>query len=92
MPVLVELVFEAGDVSLDFGLECRGEHPFGTCPADLVQPERQVRAGIVFDNYSQHWRSFLAGGGTPVFSIGQEGRYAAPMLRWVIHKFWLYLT
>ena len=90
-PVTVRVAFvrQGGDVAVRLGLERRGQHPPRSFPADLVQPERQLRAGVLIGNYSQHRRSFLAGAGNAGLLFGQRGRYAASPIRWPIHKFWL---
>src|SRR5580692_11563589 len=81
------------DVQRDLDLECHREHPPRPFPADLVDVERQFLDRGPSSEYLQHWRSFPASAQTPaiVELVLQRGRYAAPTLRWVIHRFWLYL-
>ncbi len=71
LAVLVDLVDQARHVGVDLSLERGGQHPPGALPDDLVQPGRQLRAGLRVSYYSQHWRSFLAGAATPTVTCLQ---------------------
>jgi hypothetical protein len=83
--VAVDLIDQGLHVGVGLGLEGGGQHAPGSLPADLVQPQRQLRAGTIICNYSQHRRSFLTGVGPPALLFGQRERYAAPSIRWCIH-------
>jgi hypothetical protein len=89
--VLVAVFLMLGDVDLDLGLERDSEHLTRTLTTDLVDPERDLLGRGVFSDYSQHRRSFLPRRRSNAGSrlVVQRGRYAAPRLRWRIHRFWL---
>ena len=88
---IVAILQMLGNVGIDLGLEGNGQHAPRSFPADLVDPESGLLARGLLSEYLQHWRSFLP----PAFDrrhsskFVQRGRYAAPPLRWVIHRFWL---
>jgi len=91
MPVVVDLVDQAGGVGVSLGLQCTSQHPPGALPTDHIQVQRKLRARVIIYGYSQHRRSLLAGVLSPAVSLAQLGGYAAPKLRSRIHNFWLYL-
>jgi hypothetical protein len=88
---LVTVLQMFGDVGIDLGLEGHGQHAARPFAANLVDPESGLLARGLLSDYLQHLRSFLP----PAFvrrhssKYVQRGRYAAPLLRWVIHRFWL---
>jgi hypothetical protein len=88
----VELARTSRDIGVHLGLKGDGEHPARTFPTDLVDPEGEFHALGLIRDYFQHRRSFLPRRRSIAerfLRILQRGRYAAPRLRWVIHRFWL---
>jgi hypothetical protein len=83
VPVLVALVYELGEIRVDFGLQGRGEHRPRPFAADLVKARAPFRASRVVVHYAQPRRPFLAGALTPAARLDfQRGRYVAPPGEW----------